>query len=107
MPKTMNAVDGDVLRCIEEGENPDYLRRQLITYIGNKRKLLNNIESLIIDVKIRLGKSSLRTLDLFSGSGVVSRLLKSHSCYVVSNDIEEYSEVIGKCFLSNKSEVDL
>jgi len=46
-------------------------------------------------------------LDGFSGSGVVSRLLKYHSKYLVSNDLEDYAWIINKCYLANKSEVDL
>lgn len=87
-------------------ENPDYLSKQLITYIGNKRALLPHIEKAIERIKKRLGKRQLKTFDVFSGSGVVSRLFKSHSSLLISNDFESYAAVIGRCYLSNKSEVD-
>jgi len=88
------------------GENPDYLSRQLITYIGNKRALLRQMGSAVEQVKRRLGKSRLRVFDAFSGSGVVSRFLKAHASHLVSNDIEDYAAITGRCYLRNRSTVD-
>ena len=88
-------------------EDPDFLSRQLITCIGNKRSLLPQIARAVNTVKQRLGKSKLRVLDAFSGSGVVSRFLKAHSSYIASNDIEHYAATISRCYLSNQSTVDL
>ncbi len=88
-------------------ENPEYLTRQLITYIGNKRALLGHITGAVERVKERLGKRRLRVFDAFSGSGIVSRLFKSHAELVISNDLEPYAAAISRCFLSNRSEVDL
>ena len=88
-------------------ENPEYLTRQIVTYIGNKRALLGHIAGAVESVKERLGKGRLRIFDAFSGSGVVSRMLKAHAELVVSNDIEPYAAAISRCFLSNRSEVDL
>ena len=88
-------------------ENPDYLSRQLITYIGNKRALIGQISSAVESVKRRLGKRQLAIFDLFSGSGVVSRSLKAHAGLLVSNDLEDYASLIARCYLSNKSSVDL
>lgn len=85
----------------------DYLTKQIVTYIGNKRELLNVIEKEILFVCDELNKTKLVTLDLFSGSGIVARLLKNHSSKVISNDLELYSSVINNCYLSNKSEFDL
>lgn len=87
-------------------ENKDFLSKQIITYIGNKRKLLPFIETAITGVASRLGRSKLETVDLFSGSGVVSRLLKKHSTSVYSNDIELYSEITNSCYLTNKSVIN-
>lgn len=87
-------------------ENPDYLSRQLITYIGNKRALLGQIGVAVETVKRRLGKERLAAWDAFSGSGVVSRYLKGHSEQLISNDLEDYAAVIGRCYLGNKSAVD-
>ena len=87
-------------------ENPEYLSRQLITYIGNKRALLGRIGGAVERVKLRLGKDKLAIFDAFSGSGVVSRFFKAHASLLVSNDIERYAAVIARCYLSNKSDVD-
>lgn len=91
---------------IIELEDPDYLQRQLITYLGNKRALLGPIGKALEAVKRRLNKAKLRAFDAFSGSGVVSRYLKAHSSYLVANDIEDYATVISRCYLRNRSTVD-
>lgn len=88
------------------GEDPDYLSRQIITYIGNKRTLLGQIGHIVERVKRRLGKERLRVFDVFSGSGIVSRYLKAHASTLISNDIEDYAAVIGRCYLRNRSNVD-
>ena len=87
-------------------EDTDYLSRQLITYIGNKRALLGPIGGAVLRVKQRLGKNRLRVIDAFSGSGVVSRFLKAHAALLISNDIEDYTAVINRCYLQNRSDVD-
>ena len=58
-------------------------------------------------VKHRLGKTRLRIFDAFSGSGVVSRFFKAHATLLVSNDIEQYAAATARCYLRNKSAVDL
>jgi adenine-specific DNA-methyltransferase len=88
-------------------ENPDYLSRQLLTYIGNKRALLGHIGRAVEQVKRRLGKRRLQVLDAFSGSGVVSRFLKAHASLLISNDLEDYAAVTARCYLRNQSTVDL
>ena len=79
----------------------EYTQTQLITYIGNKRKLLNHIEKEVIDIKKKLKKHLIRSFDGFSGSGSVSRLLKYHSSELIVNDLEEYSYILNNCYLSN------
>ena len=88
-------------------ENPDYLSQQLVTYIGNKRSLLGHIGKAVEEVKGRLGKQKLVTFDPFSGSGIVSRFLKRHSELVIANDLEDYATAISRCYLTNRSKVDL
>lgn len=88
-------------------ENEKYLSEQLITYLGNKRKLLDFIESAVVDIKKELGKDKLVLLDGFAGSGVVSRSFKKHAKKVISNDLENYSYIIGKCYLTNGKDVDM
>lgn len=87
-------------------ENKKYLSEQLITYFGNKRSLLDFINNEIEAVSEAIGKDKMVTADLFSGSGVIARLLKQHSSVIYANDLEGYSETINKCYLSNRSEVD-
>ena len=83
-------------------EDPDFLSRQIITYIGNKRALLGQIGQVVEGVKGRLGKERLRVFDVFSGSGIVSRYLKAHASTLISNDIEDYAAVVGRCYLRNR-----
>ena len=84
-------------------ENPEYLTTQLITYLGNKRRLIFEIEKQVSSIKLRLNKTKCVCADLFSGSGVVSRMLKQHSSCLVANDIEDYALVLNSCYLSDKS----
>lgn len=83
-----------------------YFTQQLISYIGNKRKLLGFIEEAIIDVKQQLGNQNVTILDAFAGSGSVSRMAKQHCTKIISNDLEAYASVIGECYLANRSEID-
>ena len=87
--------------------NKPYYTKQLITYIGNKRSLLTQIDDLINDVKNELQIKELKSVDLFSGSGIVARLLKSHSKLVIANDLELYSKIINECFLSNEKDFEV
>lgn len=87
--------------------NNKFFTEQIITYIGNKRSLLSEIEETIEGIKLELGKDDIVSVDLFSGSGVVARLLKEHSKKVIANDLEKYSYIINSCYLSNKSEFNL
>jgi len=88
-------------------EDPRYLSDQLLTYLGNKRALLGPISNAVEEVKRRLGREKLRVWDAFAGSGVVSRFLKAHAERLISSDLEEYAAVVGRCFLRNRSTVDL
>lgn len=88
-------------------ENEKFLTQQIITYIGNKRSLLDFIGDGIEIIKDDLGKDKLVIADVFSGSGIVSRYLKQYSSKLITNDLEDYSYTINKCYLSNKSEIDM
>ena len=81
-----------------------YFNEQIITYLGNKRSLLKEINPLIVEVLKKLNKEKIVTLDIFSGSGIVARLLKQYSSLVIANDLEKYSELINSVFLSNTNE---
>ncbi len=95
-----------MLNTLLDIENPSYLSSQLITYIGNKRKLLSFIEQPLNEVKTQLNLDKLSILDGFAGSGVVSRFLKKHSTNLYTNDLEDYVETINSCYLSNISEIN-
>ncbi|MCR5188905.1 MAG: DNA adenine methylase [Treponema sp.] len=88
-------------------ENPEYLQTQLITYIGNKRALLDFIGKALELVQKDLGKEKLNCLDIFAGSGIVSRYLKRFSSSITVNDLEAYSSIINRCYLTNKNDLDL
>jgi adenine-specific DNA-methyltransferase len=103
MLAAVRAVDRPMKPVVE---NPAYLTEQLVTCLGNKRALLPWIATAVARVKRRLGKERLRCLDAFSGSGVVTRLLKAHSAFLVSNDLEDYAAVLGRCYLTNRDGVD-
>ena len=87
--------------------NSQYFLSHLITYLGNKRKLLPFLNQGITEVKRKLKKDKITALDGFSGSGVVARLLKYHTTKLVSNDFEQYTKTVNTAYLTNKSEVDL
>jgi adenine-specific DNA-methyltransferase len=87
-------------------ENEDYLKSQLITYIGNKRALLPFIDTGIRQAKAKIGKEKISFLDLFSGSGVVARMARKHCHTIHCNDIELYSFVVNSCYQKNADCVD-
>lgn len=88
-------------------EDEKFLTTQIITYLGNKRSLLSFIGSAVDIVRDKLNKEKLDIVDLFSGSGIVSRYLKQYSSTLVANDLEDYSYVINHCYLSNKKELNM
>ena len=71
-------------------ENKDFLTTQIITYLGNKRDLLSHIEHEVELISQKLKKEKLVCADLFSGSGIVARMLKSHAEKLIVNDLENY-----------------
>ena len=88
-------------------ESSDYYRQQLITYIGNKRQLLDPIAEALKAVQAETGRDKLHLFDGFAGSGIVSRLFKAYAERVVSNDLEPYARVVANCFLANRSDAHL
>ena len=90
----------------DDHESEAYLTEQIITYIGNKRSLLSFIGTAINLVKEKLGKDKLDIIDIFSGSGVVSRFFKQYAKKLYSNDLEDYCYTINRCYLSNRSNID-
>jgi adenine-specific DNA-methyltransferase len=84
-----------------------FFNSQLITYIGNKRRLLPFLNNGFRYVRERLAKNKLIILDGFSGSGAAARLLKCYAKKLYVNDLENYCQTLSKCYLANKSEIDL
>ena len=83
-----------------------YLKENLIAYIGNKRRLLSFIENTVLNI-LENNKNIKTALDLFAGSGSVSRLLKTFNLEVYSNDWEYYSYILNYAHLSiNMEELD-
>ena len=56
----------------------EFYKKQIITYMGNKRKFLPLLTQIIDYVRAELGKD-LVLGDGFSGSGIVSRLFKNNA----------------------------
>ncbi len=83
-------------------ENKAFLTEQIITYIGNKRALLAYIETELVKICNALQRDKLVCVDLFSGSGIVARLMKKYSSHIFANDLEPYSAIINRCYLTNK-----
>ncbi|WP_430815179.1 DNA adenine methylase [Carboxylicivirga sp. RSCT41] len=88
-------------------ESDDYTKKQVISYFGNKRYLLDFIGDEVQNIMKEEGIEKVKILDGFSGSGVVARILKQYASELHTNDIEPYSHVINSCYLANKSDVDL
>lgn len=95
------------MESLSNQENEQYLQSQLITYIGNKRALLEFIGQGVKIVQQKLGKEKLDCLDIFAGSGIVSRYLKQYSSSITTNDLEAYSCIINRCYLSDLNEKQL
>lgn len=87
----------------------DFLTQKVITYLGNKRKLLNFINEQVTavvkkDAELKeKPRSEVVVFDIFSGSGVVSRSLKHAGYNVLSNDLELYSIAINKAFIGTNA----
>jgi adenine-specific DNA-methyltransferase len=73
----------------------DFIYQPMISYLGNKRKLIEHIEKYLSLVKPN------SCLDGFTGSGVVARMLKGNCKKLIVNDLEPYSIAIQKAYLDN------
>jgi adenine-specific DNA-methyltransferase len=86
--------------CHKEVSMDLYVHQPMITYIGNKRKLVDKIEEVVRKLEPK------SCADAFSGSGVVARMLLTHTEKLFVNDLEKYCEVISNCFLKTPSWAD-
>jgi adenine-specific DNA-methyltransferase len=102
---SQNIVNFDLFEALYEDKK--YLTEQIITYIGNKRSLLQFITKGIQIVQKRLNKNKLNIFDVFSGSGIVARHFKQYSKLLLVNDLEKYSKITNECYLSNKDEINI
>jgi len=82
----------------------NYLSGQIVTYMGNKRKLLSYIGDIVDKIKVELGTTELMVGDGFSGSGIVSRLLKTKATKLYTNDLASYSKTLNECYLATPDE---
>ena len=73
----------------------EYLYHQVFPYLGNKRRLLRFLADGIEATGPREGAF----LDLFAGTGVVSRLAKVMGFRVIANDWEPYTEVFNLAYV--------
>ena len=87
----------------------DFFTKQVLTYMGNKRKYLTKIDEIIKLVKAELEEENISIGEGFSGSGIVSRLFKNRATENYSeeikplyvNDISEYSKILNECYLTS------
>jgi adenine-specific DNA-methyltransferase len=87
----------------------NYFKKQILTYMGNKRKYLSKIDEIITLIKKELDNDNISIGEGFSGSGIVSRLFKNRvigdefkpwkTFYV--NDISGYSKTLNECYLTS------
>ena len=82
-----------------------FVYQTMLTCIGNKRKLVSNIRSIMDDIRGLLSKDKLNIVDGFAGSSVVSRELTYISENLYTNDMELYSYLMAYCYLVNPSDV--
>ena len=76
----------------------DFINQPLLTYIGNKRKLLEPIATVVTEVAQKLRKERLIIVDACAGSGVVARRLLPLAEKLYLNDLEYYSYLMARCF---------
>jgi len=77
----------------------DFVHQTMLTCIGNKRKLVDNIREIVDEVRGLCGKPTLNIVDGFAGSTVVARKLSYIADTLYVNDMELYSYLMAQCFL--------
>lgn len=84
--------------CRDAGVMPDQVAKYPPTrYMGSKQRLLSAIWNACSGFELNTA------VDLFSGSGVVSYMLKSQGVQVISNDYMSMSAVFTKALVENNS----
>jgi len=87
----------------EEHDSYAFVHQSMLTCIGNKRKLVDHIMNIILQLKGKIGSSKIKVADPFAGSSVVARALASVASHLYVNDYEVYSYLMAKCFLVTPS----
>lgn len=82
-------------------DNSTYFKKQILTYMGNKRKLLNPINDIISLIESEFGEKIHYIGEGFSGSGIVSRLLKTKCSKLFVNDLAGYAYTLNSCYLTS------
>lgn len=77
----------------------DSRTRQVVTYLGNKRKLCSTIEGVLEEVLEGIGQDKAVIGEPFSGSGVVSRMLRDHATRLHVNDAAPFAREVAQCYL--------
>lgn len=90
----------------------NFLSEQIITYLGNKRKLIKFIDKTVNKIILEDDTLNIKEnenisfFDIFSGSGIVARYAKLKGFKVSANDLEIYSKNINEAMLNtNPSEL--
>ena len=89
----------DILVSSDVKTNKEFVYQTMLTCIGNKRKIVPYISTIVKKLSKKLNKEKLNIVDGFSGSSIVSRELSYLSDNLYSNDLELYSYLMAKCFL--------
>lgn len=93
----------DIFEKETSSVSPEFIIKNINTlpfsYLGNKKKLLLNIYSILKEQNIEFNS----ILDCCSGSGVVSLFFKLLGKKVISNDIMQYAYMQSKCLVENNS----
>ena len=106
LPQTrVNLFSSDPVETLDL-KNP-FFGSHLITYIGNKRRLLPFLYKGFSKIRDQIGKNKLVVFDGFVGSGATARLLKAFASEIHVNDLEDYSETVNRAYLANKSEIKI
>lgn len=94
----------NIINIIMSYNDESFVLQTMLTCIGNKRKLVNNILDIVKEVSTLVSKDKLNIVDGFAGSSVVSRKLSCISDNIYINDLELYSYLMAKCYMKTPSD---
>lgn len=105
-PETPETPKTDSFHNDDIKSKNNFVLQTMLTCLGNKRLLVDNIYDIVDNLRKRLGKDKLAIMDGFSGSAVVSRKLSYIASKIYANDIETYAYLIAKSSLETPCETD-